>query len=136
MSSKLDKYKKYEKFVFPKEHHLNFKIPKKFITYGELYSICMMCAKGVAVDIAFKAAGKSLAFKVGSSEARFYQEEDWAMLLDFCYCFYYQSLAQVSMNIHTIAISNDSTAVQAARMLLEYEKALRDDDERKRKMLI
>lgn len=132
----LDKYKKFNKFTFPKETDLGFKLQKSLVSYADLYNICNMCARGVAVDIAFKATNKMLAFKILKQEAKYFQEDDAAKLLDFCYMFYYQSLAQVQMNIHTIACSNANNSTQAARLLLEYEKILRDDDEMKRRQLL
>jgi len=133
----LDKYSRFrEEFIFPKEKELSFKIPKTQMTYEDLYSICKMCASGVAVDIAFNARGKAFAFKYLKADAKYYQEDDAAKLLDFVFMHYYQSLAQVMMNIHTIAKSNTNLTIQAARLLLDYNEKLNNYDDMKRKMLL
>jgi len=129
MSKNIEKYKQYT-FELPKEDELPFKI--EIIKYKDLYAICEQVLNGVAIDIAFISIGKEFEYSLIRNDANWFPESNTAKMFRFIRMYRGKALASTLRNLHRIACSSNSqAAIQAGRMLLEYEQVVRMRDKPK-----
>lgn len=129
MSKNIEKYKQY-KFEFPKENELPFKVEN--IRYRDLYAICESVLNGVPIEIAFISIGKELEYTLIKNDSNWFPESNTAKMYYFIRMYRGKALASNLRNLHRIACSsNTQSAIQAAKMLLEYEQIIYMREKRK-----
>lgn len=129
MSKNIEKYRQY-KFEFPKVEELPFKI--EMIKYKDLYAICESVLNGVPIEIAFISIGKELEYTLLKNDSNWFPESNTAKMFYFIRMYRGKALASNLRNLHRIACSSNSqAAIQAGKMLLEYEQIIRMREKRK-----